>query len=93
MSAYGGSAITFGEYEGTLRCLPQDFSQEKEEQAVCHHILVMADGHVHPLYGMTAELHKQLNTTDMNGKKVRIRGKYYAVSNAILVTQVTPVEK
>ncbi len=30
---------------------------------------------------------------DMNAKKVKIRGKYYPVSNAIMVTQILSVEK
>ncbi|MGE0823500.1 MAG: hypothetical protein AB7G75_30630 [Candidatus Binatia bacterium] len=92
LKAYGAAAA-LGEYEGILRCLPKDFSTDKEDQRVCHHVLVMADGHVHPLYGMTAELHEQLNATGMNGKRVKLRGKYYPVSNAILVTHVSPVEK
>jgi hypothetical protein len=58
-----------------------------------HHALMMADGHIHPLYGDTEELNKQINAADMNAKEVRIRGKYYPVSNAILVTEIIPVEK
>jgi hypothetical protein len=98
LKAYG-SSVTQGEYEGTLYCLPHDFSQDKKDQDICtkegrhHHALMMADGHVHPLYGDTEELNKQLNAADMNAKKVKIRGKYYPVSNAILVTAITPVGK
>lgn len=94
-----GSAANVGEYEGTLYCLRHDFSQDKKDQDICtkegrhHHVLMMADGHVHPLYGETEELDKQLNAADMNAKQVKIRGKYYPVSNAIMVTTVTPVKK
>lgn len=94
-----GSAFNQGEYEGTLYCLRHDFSQDKKDQEICtkeghhHHVLMMADGHVHPLYGDTEELNKQLNAADMNAQKVKIRGKYYPVSNAIMVTTVTPVKK
>lgn len=93
-----GSALVIGEYEGTLYCLRHDFSQDKKDQDICtkegrhHHALMMADGHVHPLYGDTEELNKQLNAADLNAKKVKIRGKYYPVSNAILVTGIQ-VEK
>ena len=93
-----GSAMVIGEYEGTLYCLRHDFSQDKKDQEICtkegrhHHALLMADGHAHPLYGDTEELNKQINTADMNGKKVKIRGKYYPVSNAILVGSLKVVE-
>lgn len=98
LKAYG-SAVSFGEYEGTLYCLRHDFSQDKKDQEICtkegnhRHALMMADGHVHPLYGDTEALNKQLNAADMNGKKVKVRGKYYPVSNAILVTHITPEDK
>lgn len=94
-----GSAVNVGEYEGTLYCLRHDFSQDKKDEDICtkegrhHHALMMADGHVHPLYGQTEELDKQLNAADMNAKKVKIRGKYYPVSNAIMVTQILSAEK
>ena len=94
-----GSAMVIGEYEGTLYCLRHDFSQDKKDQEICtkegrhHHALLMADGHVHPLYGDMEELNKQINAADINGKKVRIRGKYYPVSNAILVSHILSAEK
>ncbi len=78
-----GAVMTLGEYEGTLYCLRHDFSQDKKDQEICEreghheHALVMADGHIHPLYGLTEELDKQLNAADMNAKKVKIQGRYY----------------
>ncbi len=98
LKAYG-SAVNWGEYEGTLYCLRHDFSLEKKDQEICQregrhrHALVMADGHVHPLYGQTEELDGLINAADINAKRVKVRGKYYPVTNAILVGSITVLEK
>lgn len=85
-----GSAMNWGDYEGVLYCLRHDFSQDKKDKEICQkegrhrHVLMMGSGHVHPLYGKTEELNNLINSSDVNAKKVKIRGKYYVTTNAIL---------
>jgi len=93
-----GTARNQGEYEGTLYCLRHDFSQDKKDHELCtkegrhRHVLVMTDGHVHPLYGDNEELNTLINSSDMNAKKVHLTGKYYVTTNAILVSSIKVVE-
>jgi len=89
-----GTARYQGEYEGTLYCLRHDFSQDKKDHEICQkegrhrHALLMANGHVHPLYGENEELNNLINSSEMNAKKVRLTGKYYVTTNAILVGSI-----
>jgi hypothetical protein len=89
-----GTARQQGEYEGTLYCLRHDFSQDKKDHEICQkegwhrHVLLMANGHVHPLYGDNEELNNLINSSDMNAKKVHLTGKYYVTTNAILVGSI-----
>jgi len=98
LKAYG-SAVNVGEYEGTLVCVRHDLSQNPDDKLICqkeghhHHVLMMDDGHTHPLYGQTEEINKRINAPEANATRVKITGRYYPVSNAILVTTVTPVKK
>lgn len=98
LNAYG-SAVSQGEYEGTLFCLRHDISQNQDDKLICqkegrhHHVLVMDDGHMHPLYGQTEDINKRINAPEANSTRVRITGKYYPVSNAILVTAIAPAKK
>jgi hypothetical protein len=93
-----GSAANLSEWEGTLYCLRHDFSQDAKDKELCtkegrhRHVLVMADGHVHPLYGDNDQLNNLINSSEMNGKKVRVAGKYYATTNAILVSNITVLQ-
>lgn len=90
-----GSAANLSEWEGTLYCLRHDFSQDKKDHEICtkegrhRHVLLMANGHVHPLYGENEELNNLINSSEMNAKKVRVAGKYYVTTNAILVSNLT----
>lgn len=98
LKAYG-SAVNVGEYEGTLVCLRHDISQNPDDKLICqkeghhHHVLMMDDGHMHPLYGQTEEINKRINAPEANATRVKITGKYYPVSNAIMVTAITPAKK
>lgn len=93
-----GTARFQGEYEGTLYCLRHDFSQDKKDHEICQkegrhrHVLLMANGHVHPLYGDNEELNNLINSSDMNAKKVHLTGKYYVTTNAILVSSIKVLE-
>lgn len=93
-----GTARNQGEYDGTLYCLRHDFSQDKKDHDLCtkegrhRHVLVMKDGHVHPLYGDNDQLNNLINSSEMNAKKVHITGKYYTTTNAILVDSIKVVE-
>ena len=98
LKAYG-SAFNQGEYEGTLVCLRHDLSQNPDDKLICQkeghheHVLMMDDGHMHPLYGQTEEINKRMNALEANSTRVRITGKYYPVSNAIMVTAIAPAKK
>ena len=97
-SYFSSGAISLGTYEGTLYCLRCQFSSDPKEQEICKiagrhaHVLMMADGHVHPLYGVTEELDKQIHSEDRHEKKVRLSGKYYPISNAIMVSSIMVLE-
>ena len=97
LKSYG--TVRSGTYEGVLYCLRHDFSQEKEDQEICSregahlHVLLMDDGHVHPLYGRTEGLNKLINSAEMNAKRVKVQGRYYPISNAILVGTVEELGK
>lgn len=98
LKAYG-SAVTQGEYEGTLFCLRHDLSQNPDDKLICQkeghheHVLMMDDGHMHPLYGQTDEINKRINALEANSTRVKVTGKYYPVSNAIMVTAIAPAKK
>jgi hypothetical protein len=91
-----GSSSAIGEYAGTLYCIRCNFSPTPENLATCNtdgheHFLLMNDGHVHPLYGITKNIADKINSQALHEKPVKIRGRYYPVANAILVSQVDPV--
>lgn len=93
-----GSASAVGEYEGALYCIRCNFSPTPENLATCNkdgheHFLLMKDGHVHPLYGITKDIADKINAQELHEKQVKIRGRYYPVANAILVSQVEPVTR
>jgi len=91
-----GSGVIQGEYEGTLYCLRHDFSGSEADKAICQkeghheHALVMKQGYVHPLYGVNETVHTQIHSDALHGKQVKVKGKFYPVTNAILVNEVTP---
>ncbi|NOT55450.1 MAG: hypothetical protein HOP18_12665 [Deltaproteobacteria bacterium] len=91
-----GSSSAVGEYQGALYCLRCNFSPTPENLATCdtdghEHFLLMKDGHVHPLYGITKDIGDKINARELHEKQVKIRGRYYPVANAILVSQIEPV--
>lgn len=97
LQRYGSSSAT-GEYEGTLYCIRCNFSPTPENLATCNkegheHFLLMKDGHVHPLYGINKGIADKINAQELHEKQVKIRGRYYPVANAILVSQVEPVTR
>jgi hypothetical protein len=93
-----GSSSAVGAYEGALYCIRCNFSSTPENLATCNkegqeHCLLMKDGHVPPLYGITKDIADKINAQALHEKQVKIRGRYYPVTNAILVSQVEPVTR
>lgn len=93
-----GSSSAVGEYEGALYCIRCNFSPTPENLATCNkdgheHFLLMKDGHAHPLYGINKGIADKINAQELHEKQVKIRGRYYPVANAILVSQVELVTR
>lgn len=83
------------DFEGTLYCIRCNLSPTPENLATCdkeghEHFLLMKDGHMHHLYGINNEIATKINSQELHEKKVKIRGVFYPVSNAILVGNVQP---
>ena len=85
-------------YEGTLICFRCDVSPSSENLARCEQeghapLLKIADGHIHKLIGSTNSITAKLASDELHGKKVRIKGIYYAETNHVLVEEVIPLER
>jgi hypothetical protein len=83
------------DFEGTLYCIRCNFSPTPENLATCDkeghaHFLLMEDGHMHPLYGINKAIADKINSKELHEKRVKIRGTFYPVANAILVGDVRP---
>jgi hypothetical protein len=90
------SDLMVGTFPGKLVCLGCDLGGpggKKQCGAVGHrHALAAEDGGmVHPLIPGTAEALAQINSNELHGKKVEVRGRYYPALGAILVDRVEPV--
>lgn len=48
---------------------------------------------MHPLYGINKTIADKINSKELHEKKVKIRGVFYPVSNAILVGDVHATEQ
>ena len=86
------------DFEGTLYCIRCNFSPTPENLATCDkeghaHFLLMEDGHMHPLYGINKAIADKINSKELHEKRVKIRGTFYPVANAILVGDVQPARK
>ncbi|MBI3245494.1 MAG: hypothetical protein HYZ50_03170 [Deltaproteobacteria bacterium] len=93
-----GSSSSVGEDEGALCCIRCNFSPTLENLATCNkdgheHFLLVKDGQVHPLYRITKDIADKINSQELHEKQVKIRGRYYPVANAILVSQVEPAAR
>ncbi len=93
-----GQASRIREYAGTLYCIRCNLSPTPENLATCDkeghaHFLLMEDGHMHPLYGINKAIADKINSKELHEKRVKIRGVFYPVSNAILVGDVQPIEE
>ncbi len=95
-SGFFPAGVIQGEWVGTLYCLRHDFSGSEADKAICQqegrhvHVLVMERGYIHPLYGVDDAVHAQIHGDELHGKTVKMQGKFYPVSNSILVSTVTP---
>jgi hypothetical protein len=83
------------DFEGTLYCIRCNLSPTPENLATCDkeghaHFLLMEDGHMHPLYGINNAIADKINSKELHEKRVKLRGVFYPVSNAILVGDVQP---
>jgi len=55
------------------------------------HALSMDDGSmIHPLLAGNKEVLEQINSDELHGKEVTVRGKYFPSTGWIFVNQVTP---
>jgi len=85
-------------YEGTLICFRCDVSPSPENLARCEQeghapLFRRADGHIHKLTGSTNSITAKLASDELHGKKVRIKGIYYAETNHVLVEEVILLER
>jgi len=83
------------DFEGTLYCIRCNLSPTPENLATCDkeghaHFLLMEDGHMHPLYGINKAIADKINSKELHEKRVKLRGVFYPVANAILVGDVQP---
>lgn len=78
-----------------LRCdLPPTPGMMKQCAAAGHrHALSMDDGSmVHPLLPGTQEVLAQINSADLHGKNVKVHGRHYPSTGAILVDQISSTQ-
>src|SRR5262245_57378382 len=65
------------DFEGTLYCIRCNLSPTPENLATCDkeghaHFLLMADGHMHPLYGINKAIADKINSKELHEKQVKI---------------------
>ena len=92
---YTGALGSDGVFPGKLVCLCCDFQSGAAGKAPCteaHHKLALkieGDPTVHPLIPGDAAAMKQLNSAELHGKSVSVRGKLYPNVGVILVSGIT----
>ena len=95
MAAFYTGDGQLGVFRGRLVCLRCDLSHAPGAPAQCRkdghrHVLSMDDGSMmHPLFAGSQEIQAQINSRDLHGKHVRVSGKYYPATGAILVGSIT----
>lgn len=95
---YAGPLERMGTFPGKLVCLRCDLAHSTQRAEQCQkeghvHALSMDDGSmIHPLLAGTEEALKQINSPQLHGKKVKVDGKHYVMTGAILVSRITVVK-
>ena len=95
---YVGTHGNIGTFPGTLVRVSCDVGHVPRRHLECQadghrHALSMDDGSmIHPLVSGTEEVLKEINSTELHGKKVVVHGKYYPSTGFIFVNQVTPAQ-
>jgi len=88
-----------GDFPGRLVCLRCDLAPRKEgamkqcAETGHRHALSMDEGAmIHPLLAGTEEALKQINSDQLHNQHVRVHGRYYQSTGAILVDRITLAE-
>lgn len=95
---YAGPLETIGTFPGKLVCLRCDLAPSPGSAEQCKkeghkHALSMEDGSmIHPLLASDEKVLEQINSAELHHKQVRVEGKYYVSTGAILVGRITPAE-
>jgi len=93
---YTGPLETVGTFPGKLLCLRCNLAHGSAAECAKEghrHVLSMEDGSmIHPLLAGTEEIFKQLNSNELHNKKVKVDGKYYSSTGAILVNRIALAE-
>ncbi len=91
---YPGVGDRVGTFPGKLVCLRCDLKGGSEAMAACakeghRHALAMDGGSmIHPLLAGTEEVLARINSAELHGKHVEVRGKYYPSTGVILVDRI-----
>lgn len=87
-----------GDFPGRLVCLRCDLAAKPGAMKQCaeaghRHALSMDEGAmIHPLLAGTGEALKQINSEELHNKNVKVHGRYYQSTGAILVDRVSLAE-
>ncbi len=95
---YVGSHGNIGTFPGKLVCLRCDLGSAPGREAQCkkeghrHALSMDDDSMIHPLVSGTEEVLKEINSTELHGKKVVVHGKHYPSTGFIFVDQIALAE-
>jgi hypothetical protein len=96
---YTGPLERIGTFPGKLVCLRCDLAPSKASAAQCKkeghvHALSMDDGSmIHPLLATSSEVLARINSPELHHQEVKVHGKYYVSTGAILVSSIERVNK
>jgi len=91
---YTGPLGHRGVFGGKLLCLCCDLAPKSDKPRNCdehghHNVLFVEDETMlHPLLAGTEEVEKQINSNELHGKHVLVRGNYYPTTGYILVEKI-----
>lgn len=91
---YTGPLGHRGVFSGKLLCLCCDLAPKTDKPKTCdanghHHVLLIEDETMlHPLLAGTEDVAKVINSNELHGKKVLVRGNYYPTTGYILVQKI-----
>ena len=95
---YSGPLVKIGTFPGKLVCLrcdlaPSPGSAEQCKEEGHKHALSMEDGSmIHPLLASDEKVLEQINSPELHHEQVKVEGKHYVSTGAILAGRITPAE-